>query len=210
MLIEFDNAHDAMLPYFDKIWGVIRGSWDDYQTELSAMARAINSPRTRASQIHDFMRARGTRLAETDQTIRALIHNQMFVLVFSPIGFNGCIGLRLKKLDEDGLSRNQPTAQVENFRGQLQIPEIAADYHLEAGYVTDKLGGSLQSIDWVCPSGYGNYWKAEIVPKGANQSTFDLFEGNKEMQNKTPSIEVIVRRKDEKEGKENDKGTGAT
>lgn len=175
MLIEFDNARQAMLPYFNSLWEVINGGWEDWNSELSPKVRAVASSRTRASLVNDFMRTRGTRLAEEVPNIKAVIRQQMFVLVFSPPNFKGSIGIRLKKLDEDGISKNQPTMQVKEFRDQLTLPDVEADYHLEAGYVVDRLGSALMSIDLVCPSGDDIYWKAEIVPNGVNQNVSNLF-----------------------------------
>lgn len=193
MRIEFDNAHNAMIPYFDRLWGVINGAWADWEVEISPKVRALSSTRSRACLVNDFMRTRGSRLAEEDATIRVVIKQQMFVLVFSPPNFQGCIGIRLKKLDEDGLSRNQQTIQVQEFRDQLLLPEVEADYHLEAGYVVDRFGSKLMSVDLVCPSGNGNYWKAEIVPNGVNQNVANLFpqeepQGMKEVQVRKKSV----------------------
>lgn len=200
MLIEFNDVYGAMLPYFDRLWGVVNGSWEDWEKEISPKVRALSSTRTRACLVNDFMRTRGSRLAEEDATIRVAIKQQMFILVFSPPNFQGCIGIKLKKLDEDGLSKNQPTHQVQEFRGQLPLPEINADYHLEAGYVVDHFGSVLNSIDLVCPSGEGIYWKAEIVPNGANQNVTNLFPEEKPQVMK----EVKVRKKSDKQNGEKD------
>lgn len=200
MLIEFNDVYGAMLPYFDRLWGVVNGSWEDWEKEISPKVRALSSTRTRACLVNDFMRTRGSRLAEEDVTIRVAHKQQMFILVFSPQNFQGCIGIKLKKLDEDGLSKNQPTHQVQEFRGQLPLPEINADYHLEAGYVVDRFGSALNSIDLVCPSGEGIYWKAEIVPNGANQNVTNLFPEEKPQVMK----EVKVRKKSDKQNGEKD------
>lgn len=200
MLIEFNDVYGAMLPYFDRLWGVVNGSWEDWEKEISPKVRALSSTRTRACLVNDFMRTRGSRLAEEDATIRVANKQQMFILVFSPQNFQGCIGIKLKKLDEDGLSKNQPTHQVQEFRGQLPLPEINADYHLEAGYVVDRFGSALNSIDLVCPSGEGIYWKAEIVPNGANQNVTNLFPEEKPQVMK----EVKVRKKSDKQNGEKD------
>ncbi|TSA58283.1 MAG: hypothetical protein D4R39_01025 [Methylophilaceae bacterium] len=198
MLIEFDDAHHAMLPYFDRLWGVVNGAWGDWGTEISPKVRALSSARSRACLVNDFMRIRGGRLAEEDASIRIVLKQQMFVLVFSPPNFQGCIGIRLKKLDEDGLSKNQPTIQVKEFRGQIPLIGVEADYHLEVGYVVDRFGSALMSVDLVCPSNNGNYWTAEIMPNGANQSVSNLFP-----QEKTHGIkEVRIRKKSDKSDKQ--------
>lgn len=206
MLIDFDVTYKAMLPYFDRLWEVINGSWTDWNTEISPKVRAIATTRTRACMVNDFMRTRGARLAVEDPTVTVVIKQQMQVLVFSPEGFDGSIGIRLKKLDEDGLSRNQPTGQVQDFRGQLSLPGIKADYHLEAGYVVDRFGSALSSIDLVCPSGEAIYWKAEIVPDGINQNLANLFPQEAPEQPKT----VRVRKKAEKKTGESDEPTGTS
>lgn len=199
MLIEFDDAYKAMLPYFDRLWSVINGAWEDWDVEVSPKIRAISSTRTRACLVNDFMRTRGSRLAEEDQTVKVIIKQQMFVLVFNPPNFNGCIGIRLKKLNEEGLSKNQPTTQVKEFRGQLPLPDVEADFHLEAGYVVDRFGSTLTSVDLVCPSGNGIYWKAEIVPNGVNQNIVNLFS-----QEEQPDLkDVRVRKKSEKQDEQN-------
>jgi hypothetical protein len=202
MLIEYDHAYQAMLPYFDRLWGVVNGGWDDWGTEINPKVRAMSSARSRASLVHDFMRNRGVRWAEEDSHVKAVVRQQMFVLVFSPPNFPGCIGIRLKKLDEEGISRNQPTMQVQEFRGQLVIPEVEADYHLEAGYVVDRYGSALKSVDLVCPSGDGIYWKAEIMPNSAVQNVAGIFDG----QDRQVMKEVNVRKKtDQQVGDENAK-----
>lgn len=206
MLIEFDDTYQAMIPYFDRLWGVINGAWEDWGAEISPKVRALSSTRSRACLVNDFMRTRGSRLAEEDETIRVVIKQQMFVLIFSPPNFRGCIGIRLKKLDEDGLSKNQQTTQVKDFRGQLPLPEVDADYHLEAGYVVDRFGSALMSVDLVCPSGNGIYWKAEIVPNGANQNIANLFPQEEQQDMK----DVRVRKKADKQDNQNgEKNAGA-
>ena len=217
MLIEFETAHDAMVPYFDRLWDVINGSWKDWNTELSPKVRAIASSRSRACLLSDFMRTRGTRLSVEDPTVTVVIKQQMFVLVFSPPGFDGSIGVRLKKLDEDGLSRNQPTGQVLDYRGQQSLPGIKADYHLEAGYVVDKFGSALTSVDLVCPAGGAIHWKAEIIPHGAVQSVSNMFAAedaeNAAKTLKKSALEpktVKVRKKNERETGESDGTDGAS
>jgi hypothetical protein len=208
MLIDFDTAYKAMLPYFDRLWGAIDGSWADWNTEISPKVRALASTRTRACLVNDFMRNRGARLAVEDPTVTVVVKQQMQVLVFSPPDFDGCIGIRLKKLDEDGLSRNQPTGQVLDFRRQLPLPGIKADYHLEAGYVVDRFGSALSSIDLVCPAGDGIYWKAEIVPNGLNENLSNLFPHQQQPSDQPKTVQV--RKKADKEAGESDDATGTS
>ncbi|SDY40161.1 hypothetical protein [Nitrosomonas sp. Nm33] len=200
MLIEFDTAHNVMRPYFNGLWSVINGAWEDWQIEISPKVKSLTSARTRACMINDFMRIRGIRLAEENESINFLTKQQMFILVFNPQDFFGCIGIRLKKFDEDGLSRNQPTLQVQEFRNQLLLPGIEATHHLEAGYIMDKFGSSITSINLVCPSGEANYWNAEILPNAINQNVENLFAHESQQIVKEARVRVKSDKLDKKEG----------
>ncbi len=177
MQIDFDIANNALMPYYDSLWQVVRSSWDDWKgDEISQNFKMSFSDRTRACIINDRMRAGAVRLEQNNQSVKCVYDKQMFVLAIKPEGFEGVIGIRLKKLNARGLSANQQTKQVKEFRDQLYLPAIGADYHLEVGYVIDDFGHDLQSIDLVCPAGRGVYWKAEILPKNTVQNTPNLTE----------------------------------
>lgn len=166
MLINYEEAHKALTPYYDTLWNIVSSGWNDWQSDhISAEYKISFSDRTRACIINDRMRYTALRVTESDPSIQCVIHQQMFVLIITPNNLDGCIGIRLKKLSADGLSKNQQTKQVSDFKSQMLLPAISADYHLEVGYVIDEFGQDLQSIDLVCPSGKGIYWKSEIMPK---------------------------------------------
>lgn len=55
------------------------------------------------------------------------------------------------------------------------------------------------SVDLVCPSGNGIYWKAEIVPNGANQNIANLFPQEEQQDTK----DVKVRKKSDKQDDQN-------
>jgi hypothetical protein len=180
MLIDYEVAHKALTPYYDTLWNIVSSGWNDWKGDhISSEYKMSFSDRTRACIINDRMRYGALRTTESDSSIQCVIHQQMFVLVITPSNLNGCIGIRLKKLSADGLSRNQQTKQVRDFKEQMLLPAIAADYHLEVGYVIDEFGHDLKSIDLVCPSGRGIYWKSEIAPKSSLQKPHiieqDLF-----------------------------------
>ncbi|HMW69477.1 MAG TPA: hypothetical protein PKD44_08610 [Nitrosomonas sp.] len=180
MLIDHEVAHKALAPYYGPLWNIVSSGWNDWQSNhISPEYKMSLSDRTRACIINDRMRYAALRTTESDSSVQCVIHQQMFVLVITPSNFDGCIGIRLKKLSANGFSRNQQTKQVKNFKGQILLPAIAADYHLEVGYVIDEFGQELKSIDLVCPSGKGIYWKSEITPKNSLQKSHiieqDLF-----------------------------------
>ena len=202
MLIEFDDAHSALQPYLNSLRSVIDGAWKDWQTEIPSQVRSISHARSRACMVNDFMKMRGIRLAEKDSSIKFIIKKQMFVLIFNPENFDGCIGIRLKKFDEDGMSKNQPTSQVQDFRGQQRLPGLPADYNLEAGYIIDRFGSELASINLVCPSGSENYWTSEILPTGIKQNVDNLFSQDNQQLIKEVKVRKKSRKSDKKDGEE--------
>lgn len=191
MLINFEDAYRPLSPYFDRLWGAIHGGWEDWKREASPLIKAVSTPRGQANLISDLIRARARTLAEQDQTIRVHSQGDSFLLVLCPKGSNASFGIRLKKLDANGFSKNQPTHQVFNFRHQIPLDGVDAKYHLEAGYVLDPLGQKISSIDLVCPAGDSIYWHAEITPKTITGNIDNLFDHHPDDEPK----EVDVQRK---------------
>jgi hypothetical protein len=199
MLITFDAAHEALSQHFQTLWSVIDGAWNDYQTKIPDDVRAIASTRSRASLVHDFMVKRSLELEDTTSDVSSRKHRMMFVLIFK--SNNGLIAMRLKKLDEDGISRNNPTKQVIDFRNQDIIPGLEARHHLEIGYILSSTQDHIQSIELVCPSGDGIYWRAEVTPVATRENVFNLWEHRGEEEQKGTGFTVTRReiRSDENE-----------
>ena len=85
------------------------------------------------------------------------------------------LAIRFKKFDESYISKNQPTKQVKDFRGQLQLAGIEASHNLEAGYILDQ-DGQLKAVHLVCPSGLkSNYWEVLLTQSGSESIVSDLF-----------------------------------
>lgn len=172
-LITFEDAQLAIKPFYTNLFGIINSAWRDWQ-QLPPYAIAKASTRTRASFVHDFMVSRAGDLTSLNEAIRSVNHRSMFALVIeSQAGF---IALRFKKLNDDGLSKSQPTQQVRDFQEQVTIAGIGAAHHLEVGYVLNHTQDAIQSIDMVCPSGLNAiYWKAEITPSNMAGKVSDLL-----------------------------------
>lgn len=199
MLIEYDETDAALTPYFDDIWGVIHGAWNDWNTLIPAEAKAAATLRSKASFIHDFMASRWRKLEQTLDGVRTESIKMMFVVTIRPPGFRGAICIRLKKMDEEGRSSNQQTQQVRDYRNQIKISELEADFHLEVGYVPDGLGLKAQAVYLVCPAGDGIYWKAEVTPQGSVQHLGNIFAENN---NKTSGESDVYRKDRLDEGEE--------
>lgn len=80
--------------------------------------------------------------------------------------------LRLKKMDEDGASRNYPTKQAEDYDAGKQLPGLPMPpVRLTAGYVLDELGTGFLRTQLARPTGKKNImWCAAIVPTEKRKS----------------------------------------
>lgn len=203
MLISFEEAHSALSDHFPRLWSVVDGGWRDYEVKIPADVKALASARSRASLVHDFMIKRAHDMADACNGVQVVKHRLMSTLVFQSA--QGFIAMRLKKLDEDGISRNNPTKQVLDFRNQIEIPAIAAHYHLEIGYILNKTQDSISSIELVCPSGNKVYWMAEVTPAEVSENLFNLWEHRGEEEQQSTGFTVKRRRID---GDENDAKDG--
>lgn len=75
--------------------------------------------------------------------------------------------IRLKKMDEDGKTRNYPTKQAKDYDAQLQLPELPLPpVRLAAGYWLDATGQMINRVQIARPNGkMVPLWCAAIVPK---------------------------------------------
>jgi hypothetical protein len=75
--------------------------------------------------------------------------------------------IRLKKMDEDGKSRNYPTKQARDYDAQRQLPELPLPpVRLTAGYWLDATGQRINRVQIARPNGRRvPTWCAAIVPQ---------------------------------------------
>lgn len=154
------------LPYLDVI---VREAWGDLDA-LPLNLQLKMSARTRASLIHDFMLDRAAQYAAETGGVRYFERQSMCGLVV-----DGRYAIRFKKLDEDGLSRNQPTLQVAEFRNQVELDGIDAAHHLEVGYVMNAFGTEVSDVRVTCPAGRGNAWSMSIRGESVATVIADIF-----------------------------------
>lgn len=170
-LIEQVDAIQFLQPHLFGIHGIVSGGWNDYMSCYPDVHRLIHSSITRASIVHDHIIDRASRYLQTQPGVR--LHE---VKGLKALVIDDQYAIRFKKLDESGISRNQPTKQVQDFREQIPLPGIHTVYNLEAGYVLDKLETGIAKICITCPNGGRNYWEYEIQDTGATVSAIrDLF-----------------------------------
>lgn len=87
--------------------------------------------------------------------------------------------VRLKKMDEDGKSRNYPTKQAKKYDLGAELPGLPMPpIRLTAGYLLDKTGLIFERSQIAKPSGRSVTWCAAIVPteerKGGEKAWVDV------------------------------------
>lgn len=75
--------------------------------------------------------------------------------------------IRLKKMDEDGKTRNYPTKQARDYDAQRQLPDLPLPpVRLTAGYWLDATGQIINRVQIARPNGRRvPTWCAAITPK---------------------------------------------
>jgi hypothetical protein len=73
--------------------------------------------------------------------------------------------LRLKRMDEDGRSRNYPTKQARDYDRGVEFPELPPPAtRLTVGYLADATGTTVERVQVAKPMGREIDWCAAIVP----------------------------------------------
>lgn len=170
MIVAKDTAAQDLAGHLPQFTSLVRGAWSDVES-LPDDVRVVMSPRTRACAVHDFMVSRAAGYAARTEGVVCFERQLMHGLIV-----DGKYAIRFKKLDEDGLSRNQPTAQVMEFRSQIELDGIEALHHLEVGYVLNSFGTEIVDILITCPAGRGNAWAMSIKDHQALTVVANIFD----------------------------------
>lgn len=177
-LISADEATDVLSPYLEGIHDAIHGGMADFM-KLPARARNKMVAGTRAGVVHDFQIDRAALyFARFPDQVRA--HELDKLIVFD---IAGRVGLRFKKVDRAFKSKNQPSQQVADFRGQVSLPGIEATSFLEAAYVYDDIEQEIEWAGIVCPNNDRAYWHMELRDEGAFLNVVDMFDTTEEEDN---------------------------
>lgn len=172
-LIEQTEAIKFLNPHLGAIRNIVSGGWDDYINGYSDAHRTIHTSTTRASIVHDHIVERVSRYVLTEEGLRLRLHE---VRGLRALVVDSQFVIRFKKFDELGMSRNQPTKQVQDFRSQIALTGIDAIHHLEVGYVLDAIQSTITKVCMTCPNGDRNYWELELPSNGSVvTSVQDLF-----------------------------------
>lgn len=75
--------------------------------------------------------------------------------------------LRLKRMDEEGNSRNYPTKQAKDFDRGVTLPGLPPPAtRLTVGYLADPTGTAVLRVQVAKPAGRRVDWCAAIMPEG--------------------------------------------
>lgn len=169
-LISQDEAMKLIAPHARALQSIPMDAWKTYHEDLPDAMLVAFCSRTRANAIHDLMVRNAIKYCASTDGVRKFERQQMV-----GITIDRHIAIRLKKLDEDGRSRNQLTQQVSDYRSQLPLVGIEAVSFLELGYVLNDDETELLEVRLVHPSGDGVYWWCRLGDDGAEPGVIELF-----------------------------------
>ena len=172
-LIDQSQAFELASPHFAALYDIPHEAWDTYHRDTPSRLLVSYSQRTRASAVHDLIVTGAECYAASGKAnggLRTFERQLMRGIVIA-----NTLAIRIKKLNEDSLSRSQITGQVAQFREQIPLEGLGAVHNLEWGYVINEAQTDIVEIRLVCPSGDGVYWAMRIDGRGASFDTVDIF-----------------------------------
>lgn len=134
---------------------ILEGAWEDWQ---SMSHRALMSPRSRASVVFDFIKARALAEFDGDANIHAIPKGQTVHFLF-----RDRVLVRFKKANSAGLGSNIETQAVIEFVDP-QIPLFAMPpvYHVEVCYHLDKLATRMAMLAVTARQRNNKLWTYEL------------------------------------------------
>lgn len=173
-LLSRAEAQRIVGPHFGALFDIITSPWTEYMAEYTDKQRAKHCATTRAAILHDLTVHKAAAYFTVIPGSR--VFDALGLKIFTIEDDPQSVAIRFKKLDEQLLSRNQPTGQVSRFRRQEQMDFLGAAYHLEAGYVLDKNATRIEMASVVCPNGNNNFWDIELTATTAVTKISDMFD----------------------------------
>lgn len=185
------EAENILSPYLDKLANVVTSAVESY-SNMDPAVKAIHSPRTRSSNINDYIKhyvigemtsVANVRISTQYGQLRLKVGDK-FQLVF-------------KKLRRDFLPSYSRTERWRKFMNQesdeLDFPDMPTPVtNAIVGYHWDSLSSAQVHI--VCPKGETVEWKLEILPTAAPSMVEPTFV--------PPAKRVVPKRHASKKAKE--------
>ena len=156
----------ALGPHFPRIYSIFTNALALYG-ECSSGVRAEHSDRTAANVVYDHVLAGFERLFIDEAGFTFLRLRGLTVLNIRDV-----IVTRFKKVDADGVHRNFPTKQQEDFDRQVDIPGLPqAATRTVLGYQPDAAMSTVERVTVRAPF---EDWVAQIVESNTEYSWTDI------------------------------------
>jgi hypothetical protein len=134
---------------------ILEGAWEDWQAMTN---RGLLSPRSRASIIFDFIKARALAEFDGDRNIHAIPKGQTVHFLF-----RDRVLVRFKKANSSGLGSNIETqAVIEFVDPQFPLFALPPIYHIEVCYRLDKLATRMALLAVTARQRNTKLWAYEL------------------------------------------------
>lgn len=166
-----DAVMQRMEPVLDDFDGIARVAHSAYRS-YNPKHLIEHSARSQASCIYDHMAADADRRFGQRKGIRSIEIRGLRLWVFDDHTV-----ARLKKMDEDGRSRNYPTQQARAFDLNQELDGVPPKpTRVTVGYLLDPTGTMIQRVQVARPNGRYVDWCAAIVPTEARTLGSKIWE----------------------------------
>lgn len=156
MLTDEQEAKKYLEPHLNALLEIIEKGFTHLFTKLSPEVLVDLSLRSKASIIHDFMRAEATKYFLNVPNVKLLQIRGLFLVDL------GEMQLKFKKLNHKLQPQNIPTNQVKAFMEQQPLPGFPLSTKVIAGYQTKNYNTEINCIAVVCPDGSRFNWVLEL------------------------------------------------
>ena len=156
-----DEAEAILKPHYPLFCECIEGAWDEYYERVPEDIRAKLEKRARAGVLHDLMVHHALRVFQNVPSVNFVTSHG-----YVHLSVQGCVLIRLKKLDEKGRPTNYQTKQVKKLNAGEMLTDIPPALRMVAGYQVNKLHSGLVALLIVAPKGRGIAFKLTIKTYG--------------------------------------------
>lgn len=162
LLVSSENAQSILNPYLDIVGTCFKDAWDRWkrlEADPTGLGKSLTA-RTRASFVNDHIWTLITERLLGKPGIREYQRKGLRTVVITEM-----VALRFKKLGDNLLARNIPTAQQEQIAFQLPLEgmEVYGPFvHLTAGYVLNRIKSDIADIHVTCSIGKAVAWSFQV------------------------------------------------
>jgi hypothetical protein len=146
---------DVLEDFELRMRAILESAWQDWQAMTN---QALLSPRSRASIVFDFIRARALAEFDGDRNIRAIPKGQTVHFLF-----RDRVMVRFKKANSSGLGSNIETQAVIQFVDpQFTLFALPPIYNIEVCYRLDKLATRMALLAVTARQRNTKLWAYEL------------------------------------------------